>query len=217
MQNILFLVPHADDEVLGFGGTICKLVEQGHNVSVVIAQAPNHQRAQKQLNDAVHAKNILGYNELQFLSIPNYDLCNNLFGLIEKVEDSINKFKPDVLYTTYNSDNHQDHKNLYRAVSIATRPNTCTYAQKIYAGEVLSSCDQSFSIERSAFAPNTYEILTDVHTRKKTAALECYSSECQLPPHSRSVDAVIAKAKARGHECKSIYAEAFMLLRNIKN
>jgi LmbE family N-acetylglucosaminyl deacetylase len=215
-MNILFLVPHADDEVLGFGGTICKTVQQGHCVSVVVAQAPNHQRAEKQLKDALAAKNILGYNELEFLSISKHDLCNDLFNIINKVETCINKFKPDVLYTTHNSDNHQDHKNLYRAVSISTRPNSCTYARKIYVGEVLSSCDQSFSLERVGFAPNTYEILEQEHIDKKISALRLYTTECQLSPHSRSPESIIAKAISRGAECKSQYAEAFMLLREIK-
>jgi len=215
-MNILFLVPHADDEVLGFGGTIYKHVNAGHQVAVVIAQAPNHQRAEKQLNDAVLAKKILGYQDLEFLSIPHHDLCNDLFGLIEKVEISIDKYKPDILYTTHNSDNHQDHKNLFRAVSISSRPNTCKYAQKIYVGEVLSSCDQSFSVERATFAPNTYEVLTEEQIAKKVLALKCYSTECQELPHSRSPDAIIAKAKTRGTECKAHYAEAFMLLREIK-
>jgi len=215
-MNILFLVPHADDEVLGFGGTICKHVEAGHQVAVVIAQAPNHQRAKKQLTDAVLAKNILGYQEQEFLSIPHYDLCNDLFSLIGKVEKSIDKYKPDILYTTHNSDNHQDHKNLYRAVSISSRPNTCKYAQKIYVGEVLSSCDQSFSIERSAFTPNTYEIINEEQISRKVQALKCYSTECNIAPHSRSPESILAKAISRGAECKSQYAEAFMLLREIK-
>jgi len=216
-MNILFLVPHADDEVLGFGGTICKLVNQGHNIKVVIAQAPNHQRATKQLSDAVFAKDILGYSELEFLSIPHHDLCNDLFGLISKVEHTIDKFKPDILYTTHNSDNHQDHKNVFRAVSIATRPNTCKYAQKIYVGEVISSCDQSFSIERSSFIPNTYETLNHEHIEKKIAALKSYTTECQQLPHSRCPESILAKATSRGAECKSMYAEAFMLLRDIKS
>ena len=215
-KNILVIVPHADDEVLGFGGTMCKLVEQGHHVSVVIAQAPNHQRAKKQLQDAVKAKDVLGYNDLEFLSISHNDLCNDLFQLIGKVEQCIDQYKPDILYTTHLSDNHQDHKNLYRAVSIATRPNTCNYAKQVLVGEVLSSCDQSFSIDRALFAPNIYEVLTEAIVDKKRAALQCYSMECMESPHSRSLASVSVKAASRGQECRSLYAEAFMLLRDIR-
>ena len=44
-NRILFIVPHADDEVLGFGGTIAKFVDAGKEVIVTIAQAPNNDRA----------------------------------------------------------------------------------------------------------------------------------------------------------------------------
>lgn len=59
-SKCLFLVPHADDEVLGFGGTITKLVDQGHDVSVTILQAPNNTRAAQQLKDATNAKKKIG-------------------------------------------------------------------------------------------------------------------------------------------------------------
>ena len=36
LRNILFVAPHADDEVLGCGTTIYKMVQEGHNVYVLI-------------------------------------------------------------------------------------------------------------------------------------------------------------------------------------
>lgn len=36
-DRILILAPHADDEVLGCGGLICRRVSEGHSVDVVIA------------------------------------------------------------------------------------------------------------------------------------------------------------------------------------
>ena len=40
MANVLVLAPHADDETLGAGGTIAKHVDEGDDVSVVIATGP---------------------------------------------------------------------------------------------------------------------------------------------------------------------------------
>ena len=33
-ENVLIFSPHPDDDVISMGGTFCKLVKQGHNVSV---------------------------------------------------------------------------------------------------------------------------------------------------------------------------------------
>ena len=35
-NNVLFIAPHADDEILGCGATIYKMVQEGHNVYVLI-------------------------------------------------------------------------------------------------------------------------------------------------------------------------------------
>ena len=40
MANVLVLAPHADDETLGVGGTIAKHLDEGDDVSVVIATGP---------------------------------------------------------------------------------------------------------------------------------------------------------------------------------
>ncbi|MFS2386221.1 PIG-L family deacetylase, partial [Parabacteroides distasonis] len=35
-KNILVVAPHADDEILGCGATIYKMMQEGHNVYVLI-------------------------------------------------------------------------------------------------------------------------------------------------------------------------------------
>ena len=48
-MNYLFVVAHPDDEVLGAGATINKLVSQGHKVAVAIMSG--HAAARKNLSD----------------------------------------------------------------------------------------------------------------------------------------------------------------------
>jgi len=215
-SKYLFLVPHADDEALGFGGTIAKLCEKGNEVTVAIVQAPNNSRAAKQLENAFKAKEILGYKDLDFISIPNDVFCNDLFFLKNKIEDYILSKTPTVIYTSFVADNHQDHKNLYRAVSIACRPSgPCKSVRTIFAGEIISSYDQSLGVERIIFTPNYYETLELSHINKKIMALEAYEYEIQASPHPRSKESIVAKSIVRGSESNSMYAEAFMMLRTI--
>lgn len=214
-KHALFLVPHADDEVLGFGGTISKYVNLGYNVSVTITQAPNNDRAAQQLEDSKKAKAILGYKNINFLHISHIDMCNNLHLLIHTVQDHLVDAKPDILFSTHYSDNHQDHKNLYRAVAVATRPNGAVFIPRIIAGEIISSCDQSYGIERATFIPNYYEGLDETNIDTKINALKLYSTEIREYPHPRCPQSIKAKAITRGSECKRKYAEAFMVLRDI--
>ena len=214
-SRILFIVPHADDEVLGFGGTIAKFVDEGKEVIVTIAQAPNNDRAAQQLQDSKDAKEVLGYSVQHFLHLSNKTLCNDLHELIHTVQIHLKEVRPDVIYTTHLSDNHQDHKNLYRAISVATRPIGFVGTPTIFAGEVISSHDQSFGSERSQFVPNYYEKLTEDHLARKINAIERYTTEVRTWPHSRCAEGIKAKAITRGSECYSNYAEAFMLLRKI--
>jgi len=216
-NNVLVIVPHADDEVLGFGGTIAKLVERDYNVTVTILQAPNDERARKQIDSAYIAKEILGYHKLILLPISNKDFANSTFQTLKTVEQNISEVNPDIIYTTSLADNHQDHKMLYRAVSIASRPVGGHKIKTIFAGEVISSYDQSFAIERNFFTANVYEEITEGHLNKKLEAIRAYQTEIRDYPHPRSIESISAKAISRGSECQSRYAEAFMLLRKINN
>lgn len=214
MKKYHFIVPHADDEVLGFGGTIAKLVEQGMDVSVTVLQSPNNPRSEKQLKDLLEAKNILGYKNLYNLYLSSITLSNDLHTLVHTIQDHFTLVQPHVVYTTHLSDNHQDHKALYRAVSIASRPvGPCKSIESVYAGEVISSNDQSFSAERIEFVPNVYEALNENTMTKKIKALKSYSTEFREFPHPRCSEVLRARAICRGSEVMVKYAEAFMLLR----
>lgn len=217
MKKYLFIVPHADDEVLGFGGTIAKLVDLGHDVSVTVLQSPWSTRAAQQLNDVNKAKEILGYKNLYNLFLSSVTLCNDLHAVIHTVQDHIKEVKPDVIYTTHISDNHQDHKALFRAISVVTRPiGSCKSVKEVYSGEVISSNDQSFGSERAEFIPNVYETLSQQNLNKKILALEAYSTEINQSPHPRSTEVIKSRAISRGSEVLANYAESFMLLRSIR-
>ena len=217
MKTYLFIVPHADDEVLGFGGTIAKFVEQGHDVSVTVLQSPWSIRAEQQLKDIHKAKEILGYNNLHNLFLSSVTLSNDLHTVIHSVQKHLEEIKPTVIYTTHISDNHQDHKTLYRAISVASRPvGPCKSIKEVYSGEVISSNDQSFGSERTDFIPNVYETLSEQHINKKILALQSFSTEINRPPHPRCAEVIKARAISRGSEVLTAYAESFMQLRSIR-
>lgn len=218
MSKVLVFVPHGDDEVLGFGGTIAKHVDAGDTVIVTTVRGGTSTRYNTQNADSFKAKQILGYHELYQLKLEEKDIYNNPYDLKCIIEEHLSLVNPDILYTTFLSDNHQDHKSLFTAMTVATRPwGSVSNLKSVFVGEVFSSCDQSFSFIRNRFAPNYYNILSENHLDLKVKALEAYSLELMKYPHPRCKEIIRAHAMTRGAECRAKYAEALMLLRHYSN
>ena len=215
MAKILVLVPHGDDEALGFGGSIVKHVEAGDEVIVTTVRGDETPRYATQHSDTFKAKDILKYSQLHQLNLKEKDIYNNPYDLKCLVEAHLLNVNPDTLYTTFISDNHQDHKSLFNAITIATRPwGEASNLRSVYVGEIFSSSDQSFSFIRNKFVPNFYNILTEAQLNLKIQAAQAYSQEYMQSPHPRSEEIIRSYARIRGSECRSKYAEALMLLRH---
>lgn len=215
MSKVLVFVPHGDDEVLGFGGTIAKHVEQGDTVIVTTVRGGDSTRYITQNSDSFKAKQILGYHDLFQLNLEEKNIFDSPYDLKLIIEEHLSLINPDVLYTTFLSDNHQDHKSLFAAMTIASRPwGNVSNLKSVFVGEIFSSSDQSFSFIRNKFLPNFYNILTEQQLNKKIEALKAYSLELMKYPHPRCEEIIRAHAMVRGSECRAVYAEALMLLRH---
>lgn len=87
-KNILVVAAHPDDEVLGCGGTIARLTEEGHDVYVAILgegitsrydkrEHANQEIVKELQNQSRQASKLLGVKDL-FL----YDLPDNRFDTV---------------------------------------------------------------------------------------------------------------------------------------
>ena len=217
-MNVLFVVPHADDELLIGGGTISKHVRSGDTVDLVICMAAESERETYQLECCKKVCKYLKINSVSFLNISSSNLSNNLVYVARFIEKTIveaNK-KYDVLYTISEFDNHQDHRCVSSAVNIAVRSVGPNNIPLILAGETMSSTDQRFK-NNGVFNPNYYNVITRDDLHKKLQAMSMYDQELRDPPHPRSLDIIECYAKIRGAEILENYAEAFICLRNIIN
>ena len=73
VKNILVIAPHPDDETLGMGGTIAKLLSEGHNVHILIVSGHlpplyDIEDYKKTISEAKKAFNILGVNNFSWIS-----------------------------------------------------------------------------------------------------------------------------------------------------
>jgi len=225
-MKVLVVAAHPDDEVLGCGGTIPRLTQEGHNVYIAILGEGITSRCQKQEEadqaqvKALHARSqqvaeLLGAKDLFLYNLPDnrFDTVP-LLDVIKIIEDLLKRLQPQVIYTHHGGDLNIDHIITHRAVLTATRPMAGCYVKEIYAFEVPSSTDWAFA-QFQPFHPNVFmEISATLETKLK--AMELYESEVREFPHPRSLKALQAVARHWGSVVGCKVAEAFELIRALR-
>jgi LmbE family N-acetylglucosaminyl deacetylase len=226
-ESVLIVAAHPDDEILGCGGTMARLANEGAEVRIAILAEgmtsryqQRDQANQKELShlhgnaqqaaDTVHAK------ELVLSKLPDNRLDTvPLLEVVKLVEDLIEKFNPAVIYTHHSGDLNVDHGVVNRAVLTATRPVPGQRVRDIYAFEVPSSTEWAFQRLEPTFRPNVFvDITATLDT--KVSALACYDTETRKFPHPRSPEAIRAIAMRWGSVAGFQAAEAFELIRSLR-
>lgn len=226
MKRVLVVVAHPDDEVLGCGGTIPLLVKNGHQVTIAILGTGQTSRfasasdASPDLLTALQADSrvaasILGAQVLVHRQLPDNRFDSvPLLDVVKVVEQLVDEFGPDEIYTHHHGDLNVDHGVVNRAVLTATRPSPLMPVKAVYACEVASSTEWAFGAAGAGFVPNVFhDISTTLEC--KVAAMEAYGSEARPYPHPRSPDALRASARKWGTVAGFEAAEPFVLLRSL--
>ena len=216
-MNVLFVVAHPDDEVLGAGATIRKLVKEGHKVAV--ATLANHAAARANLSDTLSADqekafSIMSVQKSYSADFPNIQM-NTVphLKLVQFIESCIEDWKADSIYTHHPSDTNNDHVMTSYAAQAASRlfqrkPGVPALKQFIYM-EVPSSTEWSFDSSANRFAPNMFVEIGKEGVEVKLKALDAYTGVMRPYPHPRSTEAIEGLAAYRGVPAGCNYAEAF--------
>ena len=223
--NILVIAAHADDEVLGCGGTIAKYKDQGATVNVALLADGVSSRSTENTSShadlkirnaaARHANKILGVDQVIFGKFPDNRMDSvALLDVIKYVEDLIVEFTPDVIFTHHSNCLNIDHRVVNQAVCTACRPQGNYSVKSILFFEIPSSTEWQIN-SLGAFSPNLFEDVSD-YMAKKIEALEAYSMEMREWPHPRSIIGITHLAKWRGATVGTDTAEAFIVGRIVK-
>ncbi len=220
IAHALVLAPHPDDEVLGCGGTMARIVAAGGTVDVAIVtrgRPPRFDDAQadRVRAEAEQAHRRLGVAQTHFLDLPAAELDRmaqaDLNHAIAKVVKAV---EPDTLFVPFVGDLHIDHRLVFEAALVAARPRGSHYPRRILAYETVSETNWSAPTLAPAFHPNVFVDITD-YLEAKLAAFACFESQCQPPPDERSLETLRALATVRGSTVTRVAAEAFMLIREV--
>lgn len=226
-RKILVVVAHPDDELLGLGGTLNKLIKNYNSyVRVVIlgegitSRSDVRDEKKWDLELKTHRENIksakshIGYQELSIYQFPDNRFDSvDLLDIIKVVESEKLDFQPDYVFTHHGGDVNIDHQKTFESVITAFRPLPQENVKGIFTFETPSGTEWRASTDPKHFIPNIFVNLSIENLSAKINGMECYEFEKRDFPHPRSSEALKIIAQKYGIQVGCEYAEAFMLVR----
>jgi len=224
--NILVVVAHPDDELIGCGATLKKLSDQGHQVFSCIlssnADARHNRPSLERLREASSASSrIVGIRESIHYEFKNIQL--NVvphLELVQSVEEAIVRFRPEWIFAHHPGDLNLDHRISYEATMAAallpqrlSRDLPATMIRRVYLCEIPSSTDWAFAPD-GGFRANAFFDVSETF-EAKMRALHQFEGALKPHPHSRSAQNIEALARVRGAQVNVPLAEAFCLVRDL--
>jgi LmbE family N-acetylglucosaminyl deacetylase len=227
INTVAVIAAHPDDEVLGCGGAIARMVKEGRSVHILLMadgessrdgaeiSKPFISRVTSRNNAAERACNILGCTSVTLLSLPDNRLDHiDLLDVVKLIEDFIQKYKPVTILTHHSGDVNIDHRIVHEAVVVASRPQPGFFVKELLFFEVPSSTEWRPLGSSEMFNPNCFYDISDTLDIKLNA-LQAYQEELREFPHPRSTKAIEALARWRGACAGFEAAEAFILGRKL--
>lgn len=216
-MNYLIVVAHPDDEVLGAGATIYKLIKDGNNVAIatMVNQAAARANISNTLSiDQNKAMSLLGVHKVYSADFPNIKM-NTVphLELVQFIEKAIEEFSADAIITHHPSDTNNDHVMTSYAVQAASRlfqrKEGIKPLKLLMYMEVPSSTEWSFDSSANRFTPNYFVEIGKDGIKTKIKAMSAYKGVMRPYPHPRSNEALEGLAAYRGVQAGCNYAEAF--------
>jgi len=217
-ERVLVIAPHPDDETLGCGGTLLRMLESGAVLGWLIVTSISEEGGfsahRVQSRDAEIAKvgDLLGFSEVFNLSLPTRQLdAVPMAELVEQFSQAFRAFKPEHVFLPHRSDVHSDHRVVFDAGAACAKWFRFPSVRRLLSYETISETD--FCLDtRAPFQPNCFVDISR-YLERKLEIVAAYESEMGAFPFPRSVQALRALAEVRGAAAGFAAAEAFQLLR----
>ena len=201
-MNIIVFNPHPDDAEVLMGGTIARYTQKGHDVLIVVVTIPSQK--EKRIEESEKAATILGAR-ISVLDLDPYELVFNR-KLVEVFDEVIKDFPPDIIYTSWIHDSHQDHVTVSEATIAAARKNNCSlymYEQALPSG-----------LTPYAFRAQAFVDVSDTMELKIESVL---AHQSQVQNFSEQwIQGILARATYMGFQINVKYAEAFEVVKELK-
>ena len=217
-KKVMVVSPHPDDETLGVGGLIKKLIDHNNIVKVLTVSGhlpPLYSQKDYELTvtEAKKAYKILGLEHYDFMEIPATFIGDEPVSKLNgKFSKYFEEFNPNIVLCPF-PDRHIDHRIIFESVMVAARP--VGYGKDIEllaAYETLSETHWNAPYIEPNFNHNLIADITD-QINDKLNALRQYESQIDETEGPRSIDSVKALARFRGSQAGFKYGEALYVIR----
>jgi LmbE family N-acetylglucosaminyl deacetylase len=196
LKRVLCLGAHSDDVEIGCGGTILKLISQTPGLEFLwfVASADEERRREAHSSARDFLKDAAGA-EIQVANFRESYFPEQWGGLKREIEKLRSRFAPDLIFTHYREDRHQDHRTISELTWTTFRNHLILeYEVPKYDGDLGQ--------------PNLYVPFDAALCARKTDALLKHFTS-QTSKHWFRRNTFEAIARIRGIECAAEYAEAY--------
>lgn len=228
-QKIMVVVAHPDDELLGLGATLNKLIcDFAVDTHVVIlgegitSRSDNRDKGKWEKELQIHQQNIkeaqkkIGYHGVSVFDFPDnrFDMVA-LLDIVKVIEKEKALFQPSVIFTHHGGDLNIDHQRTFEAVMTSCRPMETETTKAIITFETPSGTEWRASTDPKHFIPNFFVQVDENNLNAKIKGMESYEFEKRTYPHPRSPEALKLQAQRWGVAIGCEFAEAFCIVRSI--
>lgn len=210
-DSVAVLSPHPDDEVLGCGGLLQRVVESGGRAVVWCF----HQENPMRLSEFREGLRVLG-GDSEVIECPVID--NGawfdelpMFQLVSTIEGLIEGFRPDALLVPNRWSFHHEHRILTEAAIAACRPSGGTGRVRPRVVAEYEEVTDGFPSQVTR-EPDWFIELTSGHVDRKWRAMSAHKSQVRPVPSERSFEAIKSFSRVRGAQAGFPYAEAYRTL-----
>lgn len=228
-RRLLVISPHADDEILGCGGLMARVLAEvpSANVRVIVigtgrvtdAQTGHVVTTDAREQEMAAALNIVAGHSLRGSGIECSVLYSGMelqldkigmYKIVSDLDTIISDFRPTTALVCHAS-HHQDHQITESAAIAAMRPSPSNRIR--FAGLYEYSYLEAWSGTNFIHLPKFYVDISR-YLDVKLAAFQAYKSQQRPDPADlRSLQTIEALARTRGIGAGVRYAEAFFPLR----
>lgn len=198
LKSALFLGAHCDDIEIGCGGTVQKIVAANPNIRIRwVTLSSSAIRAQESREAARRLLHGVSDPDVRIESFRNsfFPYCGaDIKAYFERLKSD---FNPDIVFTHYRHDLHQDHR-------VVNELTWNTYRNHLVLEYEIPKFDGDLGV------PNAFSELSRAQLDKKSdVILECFESQRDKSWFTRSTFEAVARL--RGIECNAAegFAEAF--------